>query len=78
MPLERQREREREMKPIDQALFIMCDVGEGSMMRENKLLTEKGTFLFVGVVQEGVRIPVLEETKQLYLEVILGFMKQTC
>lgn len=30
--------RVRERKPIDQTLF-MCDVGDGAMMRENKLLT---------------------------------------
>lgn len=28
-------------------------------------------------MDEGVRIPVLERMKQLYLEVVLGLMRQT-
>lgn len=72
------------MKPIDQALFMMCNVGEGAIIiiKKKKLLTEKWTSIvesmWLGIVVDGgVRIPVLERMKQLYLGVILGRMKQT-
>ena len=72
------------MKPVDQASCIMGDQGEGAMKRENKLLTEKCTLLFVESVclrvvgDEGVRIPVLQRMKQLHLGVLLGLMRETC
>lgn len=73
----------KEMKPINQALLMMCYVGEGAIIIIiMKLLTEKWTSIvesmWLGIVVDGcVRIPVLESMKQLYLGVILGRMKQT-
>ena len=71
----------KEMKAIDQALFMKCVEGS-AMMRENKtLLAEKWTFLWevwLGVVEEDVIISVLEKIKHIWGPCWVSWSEYVC